>query len=261
MGDGAIGSHLWLSWGKRPPVLFLFRDRLRPDAGDTVNALRKRGIAIEMLSGDQSLAANEIAVEAGISNWFAEVTPQDKIARLRTLREQGRKVLMIGDELNDAPALAQAHASISFGNAAEASQSAADLILQGENLLPIVESLDVARAARQRVLENFALSAAYNLFAIPVAVLGFVTPLIAALAMSGSSLAVTLNALRFARPGGEMNILGLLIPVALGLASCGLLCFLWTLRTKQYEDLEGAAARILFDDEVEGPSNSDGPNR
>jgi Cu2+-exporting ATPase len=127
------------------------------------------------------------------------MTPQDKIERLRALRAAGHKVLMIGDGLNDTAALAQAHASISFGTAAEASQSAADLILQNDNLQPVVEAIQVARSARKRVLENFAFSAIYNVFAIPFAIAGFVTPLIAAIAMSASSLAVTLNALRLAK--------------------------------------------------------------
>jgi Cu2+-exporting ATPase len=199
VGSRPVSSHLWFVWGEREPVEFWFNDRVRDDAASTVEALTAQGFHIEMLSGDQPLPANQIALETGISRWFARMMPQDKIERLRALRAAGRKVLMIGDGLNDTAALAQAHASISFGTAAEASQSAADLILQGEKLQPIVEAIQVARAARKRVLENFAFSAIYNVFAVPFAIAGFVTPLIAAIAMSASSLAVTLNALRLAK--------------------------------------------------------------
>jgi Cu2+-exporting ATPase len=108
---------------------------------------------------------------------------------------------MVGDGLNDAAALALAHVSISPASAAQASQAAADMVLQGEALQPIVEAVDVARSARRRVFENFAFAAAYNLAAVPLAALGQVTPLIAAVAMSASSLIVMLNAFRLARRG------------------------------------------------------------
>jgi Cu2+-exporting ATPase len=108
---------------------------------------------------------------------------------------------MVGDGLNDAAALAKAHASMAPGAAADASQSAADLVFQGDALMAVVSAIDVARAARARALENFGLAAVYNLIAAPMAVFGLVTPLIAALAMSGSSLVVMLNALRLKRAG------------------------------------------------------------
>jgi Cu2+-exporting ATPase len=108
---------------------------------------------------------------------------------------------MIGDGLNDAPALAAASVSMSPGTAAGASQAAADFIYLGEALAPVVEAVDVSRKARRLMLQNFAFAALYNLFAAPLAAFGFVTPLIAALAMSGSSVFVTLNAMRLARGG------------------------------------------------------------
>ncbi|HEY0105962.1 MAG TPA: heavy metal translocating P-type ATPase, partial [Rhizomicrobium sp.] len=108
------------------------------------------------------------------------------------------KVLMVGDGLNDCGALALAHVSIAPGSAADVSQRAADLVLRGDSMAPIVEAIDVARKARRLVLENFAFAAIYNLAAIPLAALGLVTPLIAAATMAASSLIVTLNALRLA---------------------------------------------------------------
>ena len=123
-------------------------------------------------------------------------SPADKTARLAALRAEGKKTLMIGDGLNDAAALASAHASASPGTALEASQAASDLVFQGAQLMPLVEAIDVAKMARARALENLRFSALYNVIAAPLAAAGFLTPLIAALAMSGSSLIVTLNALR-----------------------------------------------------------------
>ena len=103
---------------------------------------------------------------------------------------------MVGDGLNDAAALARAHASMAPGAAVDASQNAADLVFEGEGLMAVVDAIDVARAAKHRALENFGFSALYNLIAAPAAVFGLINPFIAAIAMSGSSLVVTLNALR-----------------------------------------------------------------
>jgi Cu2+-exporting ATPase len=151
---------------------------------------------VELVSGDRSIAVEVAARAAGVSTWRAGVTPTEKTAHLHDLRARGLKPLMVGDGLNDAAALAAAHASISPGTAVEASQAAADLVIQGERLSPIIEAIDVAKAAHARALENLRFSALYNLIAAPTAAAGLLTPLIAALAMSGSSLIVTLNALR-----------------------------------------------------------------
>jgi Cu2+-exporting ATPase len=150
----------------------------------------------------------EVAAALGIAEWRAEKSPGEKIARLEALRSQGRKVLMVGDGLNDAPALAAAAVSASPSSAADVSQTAADLIFQGESLGPLVELWEVARQSRRLILQNFALAALYNAVSVPLAMAGLVTPLIAAIAMSSSSLIVTLNALRLGRGGGALGSAG-----------------------------------------------------
>lgn len=179
-----------------------FTDDLRADAGRTIEALKARGLTVQVLSGDVEGAVRRASLGAGVEQYRAGLSPFDKAAAIDALIAAGRRPLMVGDGLNDAAALAKAHVSVAPGAAADASQTAADLVFQGEALWAVVDAIDVARAARRRALENFAFAAAYNLVAAPAAVMGLVTPLIAALAMSGSSLAVTLNALRVNRAGG-----------------------------------------------------------
>jgi Cu2+-exporting ATPase len=192
-------SHLWFKVEGAPAIRFDFEDILRNDATSAVRALGARGLAVEMLSGDRDAPTRAVAREVGISVWRAANDPAQKAQYLEGLRAQSRNVLMIGDGLNDAAALALAHVSISPGTAAEASQAAADMVLQGEDLSPIVEAVDVARHTRALVLQNFAFAALYNALAVPLAAFGQVTPLIAAVAMSASSLIVMANALRLGR--------------------------------------------------------------
>jgi Cu2+-exporting ATPase len=193
-------GELWFRAGGAPAQRFDFRDHIRPETKATIAAFAPRRIAVEMLTGDHAQPASGIAKEAGIARWRADVGPAEKAARLEELRKQGHRTLMVGDGINDAGALALAHVSIAPGSAADVSQRASDLVLRGDGIAPIVEAIDIARKARRLVLENFAFAAVYNLAAVPVAALGLVNPLIAAAAMAGSSLIVTLNALRLARP-------------------------------------------------------------
>ena len=182
--------------GRSEPVLFAFAQGLRSDAAAVVAGLSARGYAVEILSGDRQSAVAEVAAALGVATFAAGLTPAGKIARLEELKRQGRTVMMVGDGLNDAPALAAAHVSLSPVTAVHLSQAAADAVFLGDRLAPVVSALTVARRARRAMVENLWLSVVYNLVAVPVAVAGLVTPLIAALAMSGSSVLVTLNALR-----------------------------------------------------------------
>jgi Cu2+-exporting ATPase len=177
-------------------ALFQVRQALRSDAVETVVALKARGYAIEILSGDRVEAVEKIAAALGVDQWSGALKPADKVARLDALRAEGRKALMVGDGLNDAPALASAYVSISPIDATQITQAAADAVFLGERLAPVATTLDLARKARALMRENLALSVIYNVFAVPLAMAGWLTPLIAAAAMSGSSILVTLNALR-----------------------------------------------------------------
>lgn len=194
--DGSSGGMLWYRPATGAPVAFTFADALREDAAEVVRQLTRAGLAVELLSGDRAEAVAPIAAEAGIDRWSAGSRPDAKIARLEALKAQGRRVLMVGDGLNDAPALASAHASLSPSTAADISQTAADAVFQGARLAPVVEALAVAKASHRMAIQNFGLAIAYNLVFVPLAMAGVVTPLIAAVAMSLSSITVTANAVR-----------------------------------------------------------------
>src|SRR5581483_11433145 len=192
------GSEVWYRVDGAEPVRFRFADRLRSDAAAVIDELKGRGYGVALLSGDRTGAVEAIARETGIGLWQAELKPADKIAWLEARAGEGRKVLMVGDGLNDAPALAAAHASISPASAADISQRAADFVFQGERLAPVLEAIAVARRARTMALQNFAVAFVYNIVCVPLAMAGYVTPLIAAIVMSTSSILVTANALRLA---------------------------------------------------------------
>ena len=177
------------------------RQNLRSDAATVVQALAARGLNLLVLSGDRPEAVGPIAERLGIAQWRGGLTPAQKIAALDQLKAQGRRVLMVGDGLNDAPALAAAHASLSPITAAHLTQGQADALFLGEQLAPVLRALQVASRARALMRQNLALAVIYNSLAVPFAMAGLVTPLIAALAMSGSSILVTLNALRARLPG------------------------------------------------------------
>lgn len=198
---GGGETELWFGFEGAPPHRFAFTDSVREDAAQVVAALEAKGYIVELLSGDTPGAVEAAARSAGIGAFRGGVTPGEKADAVRELAETGRKVLMVGDGLNDAAALALAHASMAPGTAIDASQNAADLVYTGGQLSAVPLALDVARKAKARAVENFGFSALYNLVAAPAAMLGLINPFIAALAMSGSSLVVTANALRMALAG------------------------------------------------------------
>lgn len=181
--------------GAETPAVFVLSQELRPEAEAVLAGLKHLGLPVEMMSGDRDAPVADLAARLGLS-YRSGLKPADKVARLEELKAQGRRVLMVGDGLNDAPALAAAHASISPATAADVSQAAADAIFLGASLRPVLSAIHLARRARGLMVQNLSLSVIYNALAVPLAIAGFATPLIAALAMSGSSALVTLNAWR-----------------------------------------------------------------
>jgi P-type Cu2+ transporter len=176
------------------------RQSLREDAIEVIAKLRQAGFAIEILSGDRAPAVAHAARALGIESWRAPTTPADKIRHVCALQSRGRSVLMVGDGLNDAPSLAAADASLSVATAADVAQAAADAIFLGDRLEPVASAIAIARRARQLMRHNLLLVVAYNIVAVPLAILGFASPLTAALALSGSSILVMINALRAGLP-------------------------------------------------------------
>nr|WP_116133917.1 heavy metal translocating P-type ATPase [Tropicimonas sp. IMCC34043] len=194
--EAAEQTSAWLGVEGQAPTAFLFEDRLRPGAEAAVAGLREAGLTVAMISGDSGPAVRRFAERLGISDWTAEALPEDKAARIAALSAEGRRVLMVGDGLNDTAALASAHVSISPATALDAARVASDIVLLGEDIAPVAEAVRTARRAVRRIRENFRIATVYNVVAVPLAIAGFATPLVAALAMSASSITVSLNALR-----------------------------------------------------------------
>jgi P-type Cu2+ transporter len=190
---GALSTTLTIA--DAAPFQILFEDTLRPMAKESVDALAKLGISSSIVSGDRGAAVAPIARALGITAQTS-MLPQDKLDAISRQTNLGHKVLMIGDGLNDGPALAAGHASMAPASASDAGQNAADVVFLGDSLAPVAAAIRAAGATQRIVRQNFILAIGYNLIAVPLAVMGMVTPLIAALAMSGSSLIVVANALR-----------------------------------------------------------------
>ena len=178
-----------------PPRLLAFRDRLRPDAELAISTLTDTGLSPTVISGDRTAAVCRLADQLGMAA-HPELLPQDKVAMIERLQQQGRRVVMVGDGLNDGPALKAAHVSIAPSSASDVSQIAADILVLGDSLKPVAIAHKVARRTSRVVRQNFALAIGYNVIAVPLAFAGLVTPLVAAVSMSASSILVIGNSLR-----------------------------------------------------------------
>jgi len=189
----ALGDEqTWLS-------AFLLGDQLRPDAQQAVARLKQLGIKISLLSGDGVSVVQGVAEHLNIAQYAGQLLPQDKLDRLRELQAEGEIVAMVGDGVNDAPVLAAAQVSIAMGQGAEVAQASADMVMMNGQLERLADAILVARQTAHVIRQNLWWAAIYNVAAIPAAALGMITPWMAGIGMSASSLLVVLNALRLSR--------------------------------------------------------------
>lgn len=180
-------------------ALFLIGDALRPEAREVIAALHEAGAKVLLLTGDAEGVARRVGEELGVDVVRAQATPQDKHAFVEQLQKDGAVVAMVGDGVNDAPVLAQAQVSIAMGGGAQLARTQADMVLLAESLLPLKSGYALAGRCVRVVRQNLWWSFAYNMTALPLAMAGFVTPWLAGIGMSGSSVLVVLNSLRLQR--------------------------------------------------------------
>ena len=190
------GSHVWLSRNGEVLARFQFSDTPRPEAAEALAKLSRQGIATTMLSGDRPAAVAAIAEAVGLATFTPAMRPHDKVAAIEALRARHGTVLMVGDGINDAPAMRAADVSMAPGTAADIGRAAADLVMTRNRLTDVPFAIAIARRADRLVRQNLVFSVAYNIVVLPLAIAGHVSPLIAAVAMSTSSLVVVLNAMR-----------------------------------------------------------------
>jgi len=196
---GEHGQWLLLGDEQGPLAWFVLDDRLRDDAAQLIAAARTRGWHIHLLSGDSSPMVGEVARQLGIEDARGGLTPDAKLAVLKQLHGEGRRVLMLGDGVNDVPVLAAADISVAMGSASDLAKTSADAVLLSNRLSSLVEGLKLARRTRRIIIENLSWATLYNGLVLPFAALGWITPIWAAVGMSLSSLLVVLNALRLSR--------------------------------------------------------------
>ncbi len=187
---------VWLATSSGRKTRFSLQDAIREDAQSTIVQFAKNNIHTVLLSGDRKQVVDVVSEQVNIDEHFAEQNPKQKFEKITKLQEQGHKILMVGDGLNDAPVLSQADVSIAPGTAIDLAQQSADIVFLGDNLSSVHDAYELSKTSQRMVMQNFALAVLYNIIAVPLAVVGMVTPLIAALAMSGSSLIVIANSFR-----------------------------------------------------------------
>jgi Cu2+-exporting ATPase len=201
-------SEVVLSLDGSERATFLFEDMLRPRARASIETLKNAGLELGILSGDRAPVVAKLAADLNIDTWRAGLSPRDKAEACAEASARGRRVLMVGDGINDAPALSAAHVSMAPATAADVGRQAADFVFMREGLEAVPFAIEASRRAGRLIRENFALAIGYNVIAVPIALLGYATPLIAAVAMSTSSIIVVANALRLNRLSLDERALG-----------------------------------------------------
>jgi Cu+-exporting ATPase len=196
---GRAGGRIEVRWGDVPRARLVLRDRVKPTSGEAVRELKALGLTPVLLTGDSHASAAEVAREVGIEHVVAEVSPEGKADEIARLQDEGRVVAMAGDGINDAPALARADLGLALGTGTDIAIDAADLTLVSGDLRAAVDAIRLARATLRTIEWNLGWAFAYNVAAIPLAVAGLLSPIVAAAAMGCSSLFVVGNSLRLTR--------------------------------------------------------------
>jgi heavy metal translocating P-type ATPase len=197
--EGHGKTVVWAAEGDRLLGVLALADVVKPSSRRAVESLNRQGMKTVMITGDNRATAESVADELGIEDVFSEVLPEDKIAKVRELQAGGRNVAMIGDGINDAPALAQADLGVAIGSGTDVAIEAADLTLMSGDPLLAAAAIDLSRRTLKTIKQNLFWAFGYNTAAIPLAALGFLNPMIASAAMAFSSVSVVLNALRLRR--------------------------------------------------------------
>ncbi|MDR3428720.1 heavy metal translocating P-type ATPase [Silvimonas sp.] len=199
-GNPGRGTEIWLVSEQAWLARFELADSARAEAADTIKSLLARGYQLHLLSGDNEVAAGRLAGELSIMQWRANASPEDKLTYIRDLQQQGRKVLMVGDGVNDAPVLALANVSVAMGSGVDVAQATGDAVLYDCRLDHLPFALSLALKTRSIIRQNLTWALVYNVVALPLAICGLVTPWLASLGMALSSLLVVANAIRLAAP-------------------------------------------------------------
>jgi Cu2+-exporting ATPase len=202
-GQAGDDEGIWLGDGSRAIARFECADAPRPGAAEALAALESSGLSLEVLSGDSAARVGALAGQLGIREWRARCSPAAKLARVESLRWCGERVAMVGDGVNDAAVLAGADVAVALADGAALAQASAAVVLAGQNFDRLPVLFETARRGRRVMRQNIGWAIGYNALALPLAALGFVPPWLASLGMAASSLMVTLNALRLARPAPE----------------------------------------------------------
>jgi len=195
IGEEKSSPEIYMSYENKIAI-FTFEDALKQDAKTVIDQLKKLDKKIILLSGDKEKVVETVAKRLGINEYYFGKTPIEKCDLLKNFKEEYQNIIMIGDGINDAPALVMADVSISPSSASDITKNAADIIFQGDKLSPVLEIILTAKKSQILIKQNFALALIYNLFAVPFAMMGYIVPVLAALAMSSSSIIVVVNALR-----------------------------------------------------------------